>query len=83
MANAKLQNDINNLSVYSHAREDEDRLLRHNSESYAQASHKLKVYLDNPYPYRNLYILQFLIFQVFSTGWGTPPTQITKEKIFS
>ena len=57
MANAKLQNDINNLSVYSHAREDEDRLLRHNSESYAQASHKLKVYLDNPYPYRNLYIL--------------------------
>ena len=59
MANAKLQNDINNLSVYSHAREDEDRLLRHNSESYAQASHKLKVYLDNPYPYRNLYILIF------------------------
>lgn len=57
MANAKLQNDINNLSVYSHAREDEDRKLQHISEAYAQSAVKLKIYLHNPHPYRNLYIL--------------------------
>ena len=59
MANAKLQNDINNLSVYSHAREDEDRKLQHISEAYAQSAVKLKIYLQNPHPYRNLYILIF------------------------
>ncbi len=59
MANAKLQNDINNLSVYSHAREDEDRKLQHISEAYAQSAVKLKIYLHNPHPYRNLYILIF------------------------
>lgn len=49
--------DVNVLAKYSNERENNDRLLRHTSESYAQASHKLKVYLDNPHPYRNLYIL--------------------------
>ena len=57
MTNAKLHNDINNLSLCSHAREDEDRDLQHVSESYAQASDKLKIYLENLHPHRKLYII--------------------------
>lgn len=49
--------DVNVLAKYSNEREYNDRLLRHTSESYAKASHKLKAYLDNPHPYRILYIL--------------------------
>lgn len=54
---AKKHNDMSLLSTYSHARDDENRIVRQYAESYAKASHKLKVYLDNPHPYRILYIL--------------------------
>ena len=50
-------NDISRLSIYSHAREDENRIVRQYAESYAQASDKLKIYLENPYPHRRLYII--------------------------
>ena len=50
-------NDISRLSIYSHAREDENRIVRQYAESYAQASDKLKIYLANPYPHRRLYII--------------------------
>lgn len=52
----ELINDINQLAHYSNEREDNDRLLRHTSEAYAQASTKVKEYLNNPTPYRKLYI---------------------------
>lgn len=52
----ELINDINQLAQYSNEREDNDRLLRHTSEAYAQASTKVKEYLNNPTPYRKLYI---------------------------
>lgn len=42
------------VAKYSYLREDEDRRVRHNSEYYAQASTKLKVYLQNPNPYRKM-----------------------------
>ena len=50
-------NDIECVIQYSHNREDEDRVLRHVSESYAQASDKLNRYLENPYPHRGLYTI--------------------------
>ena len=42
---AKDNNDVDAIFMYSHLREDEDRKLQHISESYAQASSKLRVYL--------------------------------------
>ena len=40
----------------AYLRKDEDRKIRFESEYYAQASDKLKIYLENPYPHRKLYI---------------------------
>lgn len=54
---AELFNDINQLAQYSNEREDNDRLLRHTSEAYAQASAKVKEYLNNPNPNRKLYVV--------------------------
>ena len=51
---AELNNDIDNLSIYSHAREDEDRNIRKANESCAQATMNLKSYLHNPYPSRRI-----------------------------
>lgn len=53
----ELINDINQLVQYSNEREDNDRLLRHTSEAYAQASAKVKEYLNNPNPNRKLYVV--------------------------
>ena len=53
----ELINDINQLAQYSNEREDNDRLLRHTSEAYAQASAKVKEYLNNPNPNRKLYVV--------------------------
>lgn len=48
------RSDIELLTKYSNERENNDRLLRHTAEAYAQATMKLKAYLENPHPY--LYI---------------------------
>ena len=45
---AEIEGNINQLAEYSKCREDEDRILRHVSESYAQASAKLREYINNP-----------------------------------
>ena len=45
------QNNIQELAVYSHLRKDEDRRVQYYSVLYAEASTKLKAYLENPYPY--------------------------------
>ena len=54
---ATIHNDMALLSTCSHARDDENRIVRQYAESYAQASDKLKIYLENPYPHRRLYII--------------------------
>ena len=54
---AKDNNDMDDIFMYSHLREDEDRKLQHVSESYAQATLKLKDYLRNPCPHRGLYTI--------------------------
>ena len=46
---AEIEDNINQLADYSKYREDEDRILQHLSESCAQASAKLRDYLNNPY----------------------------------
>ena len=53
---AKDNNDMDDIFMYSHLREDEDRKLQHVSESYAQAALKLKDYLRNPCPFLYLWI---------------------------
>lgn len=45
------QNNIQELAVYSHLRKDEDRRVQYYSVLYAEASSKLKAYLENPHPY--------------------------------
>lgn len=54
---ARTNNNVDLLVKLSNNREDEDRRQRHFSESYAQASDKLKIYLENPHPHRRLYII--------------------------
>lgn len=53
---AKDNNDMDDILMYSHLREDEDRKLQHVSEAYAQATLKLKDYLRNPCPFLYLWI---------------------------
>ena len=53
---AKDNNDMDDIFMYSHLREDEDRKLQHVSESYSQATLKLKDYLRNPCPFLYLWI---------------------------
>ena len=45
---AEIEGNINQLAEYSKCREDEDRILQHLSESCAQASAKLREYINNP-----------------------------------
>ena len=56
---SKKECNIDDLSNYSHTREDEDRKLRTDNESCAQATMNLKTYLHNPYPSKRItyYIL--------------------------
>lgn len=43
--------DLEYLADLSYLRKDEDLKIRYESEAYAQATVKLKKYLDNPHPY--------------------------------
>ena len=61
-------NDIECVIQYSHNREDEDRVLRHVSESYAQAALKLKDYLRNPYPFLYLWITSGFVILLGGAG---------------
>ncbi|MBR5574796.1 MAG: hypothetical protein IKW35_09955 [Paludibacteraceae bacterium] len=49
---AKISNNLDLLLMYSNLREDEDRLVQHMSELYAEATTKLKNHVVNPYPFR-------------------------------
>ena len=43
---AKVNDNLEQISLFSGAREDEDRILRHSAELHAQATIKLKAYLE-------------------------------------
>ena len=64
---AEERNMIEQVAKYSYLREDEDRIVQHNCELYAQASIKLKAYLIDPNPYRKLwcYLMIFGILLLF------------------
>lgn len=68
MTNAKWHNDINSLSIYSHAREDEDRKLQHDTELCAQANIKLQTYLEATNYTKLIISIVAALFVVLSIG---------------
>ena len=66
---AEIEGNINQLAEYSKCREDEDRILRHVSESYAQASAKLREYINNPIYIHFKEILIVLFFIIVLAVW--------------
>ena len=68
MTNAKWHNDINSLSIYSHAREDEDRKLQHDTELCSQAIIKLQTYLEATNYTKLIISIVAALFVVLSTG---------------
>ena len=67
---AEIEGNINQLAEYSKCREDEDRILRHVSESYAQASAKLREYINNPIYIHFKEILIVLFFIIVLAVWA-------------
>ena len=53
---AKENNDINQLSQFTHARTDALKLLRDNTNKYTEATPKLLEYVQNPNPWRWVWI---------------------------
>ena len=51
LLDAKEKNDVNKLSQYTHARTDALKLLRDNTQKYAEAIPKLMEYVQNPHPW--------------------------------
>ena len=60
LLDAKENNDVNRLSQYTHARTDALKVLRNNTNKYAEATPKLMEYLQNPHPMRWIRITLFL-----------------------
>ena len=69
MYDAKNRNAVEELARHSTCREDEDRNLQHVSESYAQASAKLRDYLNNPYSIHAKEILIILFCIIVLAVW--------------
>ena len=61
MEDAKKKNDAKLLSQYSYARTDALKLLRDNTNKYAEATPKLMEYLQNPHPWRWVWVTLSLI----------------------
>ena len=70
MYDAKNRNAVEELARHSTCREDEDRNLQHVSESYAQASAKLRDYLNNPYSIHTKEILIVLFCIIVLAVWA-------------
>jgi len=84
MYDAKNRNAVEELARYSTYREDEDRILRHVTESYAQASVKLRDYLNNPYSIHTKEILIILFCVIVIAIWAIwYSRKITNRKIAS
>lgn len=70
--NAEQHNDISKVAEYSYLREDLSRRLRFVSDSYAEASTKLKSHIKNPYPFRAGKItiaVGGLVIVIVTLGW--------------
>lgn len=67
---AEIEGNINQLAEYSKCREDEDRILQHLSESCAQASAKLRDYINNPIHIHVKEILIVLFFIIVLAVWA-------------
>ncbi len=70
MYDAKNRNAVEELARHSTCREDEDRNLQHVSESYAQASVKLRDYINNPIYIHFKEILIVLFFIIVLAVWA-------------
>lgn len=70
MYDAKNRNAVEELARHSTCREDEDRILQHVSESYAQASVKLREYINNPIHIHVKEILIVLFFIIVLAVWA-------------
>ena len=64
LLDAKEKNDVDMLSQYTHARTDALKLLRINSNKYAEATPKLVEYLQNPHPLRWVWITLSVVVAV-------------------
>ena len=64
LLDAKEKNDVDMLSQYTHARTDALKLLRINSNKYAEATPKLVEYLQNPHPWRWVWITLSIVVAV-------------------
>lgn len=74
MQDAKEKDNTQLLSKYSHARTDALKLLRNNTNKYAEATPKLMEYVQNPHPWRWVRILFPIIialYILFATGIWT------------
>ena len=86
---AKKHQLLQEIAEYSHAREDEERIVRNLMESYAQASFKLSEHLVNPYPFRMVKIviaIGGIVIIIVALGWGiyrkkNKHLAIEKEKV--
>lgn len=70
--NAEQHNDISKVAEYSYLREDLSRRLRFVSDSYAEASTKLKSHIKNPYPFRAgkiIIVVGGLVIVIVALGW--------------
>ena len=70
---AKISNNLDLLLMYSNLREDEDRLVQHMSELYAEATTKLKKHIINPYPFRAgkiVIIIGCILIIIVTVRWG-------------
>ena len=66
MQDAKEKDNTQLLSKYSHARTDALKLLRNNTNKYAEATPKLMEYVQNPFPLRwiRIVLVSFLVLCV-------------------
>ena len=64
LLDAKEKNDVDMLSQYTHARTDALKLLRINSNKYAEATPKFVEYLQNPHPLRWVWITLSVVVAV-------------------
>lgn len=67
MQDAKRKNNAELLSQYSHVRTDALKLLRDNTNKYAEAAPKLIEYLQDPHPWRWVWItiIGFIVLSLF------------------
>ena len=92
MQDAKEKDNTQLLSKYSHARTDALKLLRDNTNTYAEATPKLMEYVQNPFPLRWIRITLFsfvalcivLILSIFAyRKYAITRMQVSDEQIVS